>query len=250
MKFLRIRPREAVGDVIAHNIFDAVGRRIATKGQLLTAENISKLSELDRAFVYVARLEADDAGENEAALRVAAAVLGAGVFSPHAATGRANLKAATAGLLRVKIEAIEALNEIDDGITLMTLPNHSLVASEQLVATVKIIPFAVPRKSVDTIERFCAKHMPVISVAALRAQRTGLIVTAHQGVTLPHPAHPSLVISQHEALALAFKPALGARLQQAGSSIFRTDFAEHEVDDLARAMQQQLLGGCDIIRGC
>ncbi|MGH7491144.1 MAG: molybdopterin-binding protein [bacterium] len=247
MKFLRVPLAQAVGEVIAHNFFDVHGRRVSTKGQIVTAESARRLAELGREYIYVARLTTDDVGENEAAQRIAAAVIGPGIFSPRAATGRANLKAASGGLLRINVEAIDAINEIHDGITIMTLPNHFLVASAQLVATVKIIPFAVPRQSAEAVEQFGQAQAPILSVQILPMRRVGLIVTAHQSGVLADSANPQALMRPHERLVTEFTPALQARLAQAGSSLYRTDFTDHEIDDIARTIRQQLAGQCEMI---
>lgn len=173
MRFLRLPISQAAGSVLAHNVTDAEGRRILKKGELLSDRNLGKLTAGGRDFVYVAQFAADDVGEDEAARRVAAAVAGPGVFSPHAATGRANLKATTAGLLRVNVEAIDDLNQIDDGITVATLVTHSFVRAAQMVATVKIIPFAVAQRAVQAVEEYSRTAAPIISIQALPARKVG-----------------------------------------------------------------------------
>jgi molybdenum cofactor cytidylyltransferase len=233
MRFLRVPISQAAGSVLAHNVIDAEGRRILKKGELLSDRHLGKLASCGRDFVYVAQLETGDIGEDEAARRVAAAIAGPGAFSPHAATGRANLKATTAGLLRVNVEAAVHLNEIDDGITLATLTTHAFVRASQMVATVKIIPFAVSRNAVQAVEEYSRSVTPIISVQALPARQVGLIVTAHQ--------------NQHQRIAAEFAPALQARLEQLGSAITRTDFVEHEIADIAPAIRRQLAAGCEMI---
>ncbi len=233
MKFLRVPVFEAAGGVLAHNLIDAEGRRILKKGDLLSDRNFGKLAACGRDFVYVAQLEAGDIGEDEAARRVAAAVAGPGVFSPHAATGRANLKATTAGLLHINIKAIDRLNEIAEGITVATLATHVFVRAAQMVATVKIIPFAVAEKAVNAVEEYSRSVAPIISVQALPPRKVGLIVTAHQ--------------NQHQRIAAEFAPALHARLKRLGSAITQTDFAEHEIADIAQVIPRQLTAGCEMI---
>jgi molybdenum cofactor cytidylyltransferase len=233
MKFLRLPLIEASGCVLAHNLIDSRGCRILKKGAVLTDRDVCHIAEFGREFIYVAKLEHGDVGEDEAARRVAAAVAGPGVFSPRAASGRANLKAATAGLLRVNVEAVDRLNQIDDGITVATLATHSFVRAAQMVATVKIIPFAVADKAVKAAEEYSLSAAPIISVQALPARKVGLLVTAHQ--------------SQHRRIAAEFAPALQARLERLGSSIAQSDFAEHEVDDIAQAIRQQLAAQCEMI---
>ena len=58
-------------------------------------------------------------------------------------TGRSNLYAEAAGLLVVDRAAIDRLNRIDPAITVATLPEFAVVEPGRMVATVKIIPFAV-----------------------------------------------------------------------------------------------------------
>src|SRR5207237_699539 len=61
----------------------------------------------------------------------------------RAATGRVNLVAGTAGLLRVDRAGVDALNGADEALTLATLPDWSSVTAGEMVATIKVIPFAV-----------------------------------------------------------------------------------------------------------
>jgi molybdenum cofactor cytidylyltransferase len=238
VKFLRVPIAEATGCVLAHNVFDDTGKRVLKKGAFLSAHDARQLQQLGRGEVYVAQLEASDVDENDAARRVAAAVAGANVFSPGAATGRANLKATAAGLLRVNVEAVDHLNEIDDGVTLATLPTYSWVGATQMVATVKIIPFAVARQAVAAVEKFSQSTGAIITVQALPQRRVGLIVTASQFTSDSR---------QHERLAADFAPALRARVERYGSAITQTDFAEHETLAIVQKIAYQLSSGCEMI---
>ena len=91
----------------------------------------------------------DDVGEDDAATRVARAVAGPGIRLDIASTGRCNLHAEAAGLLQLEIERIHACNQIDEAVTLATLPALSPLPPAGLAATIKIIPFAVPQTIVD-----------------------------------------------------------------------------------------------------
>ena len=77
-----------------------------------------------------------------------------------------NLFADTAGVLRVDRAAVDALNRVDPGVTLATLPDWSRVAVRQMVATVKIIPYGV---AADTVARAAA----AAGAGALRSTRSG-----------------------------------------------------------------------------
>ncbi len=44
---------------------------------------------------------------------------------------------------------IDAINAVDEAITVGTLPDYAVVAPREMVATIKIIPFAVPGAVLD-----------------------------------------------------------------------------------------------------
>src|SRR5262249_59701654 len=91
----------------------------------------------------VARLEPGDVPEDTAAGEIAEAIAGEGVHVERAFTGRSNLFAESAGVLVVDRAAVDALNRVDPSITLATLPAYAPVVAGKMIATVKIIPFAV-----------------------------------------------------------------------------------------------------------
>ena len=96
-------------------------------------------------------------------------------------TGRCNHFAREAGLAVVDHERVDALNELDELVTVATLPPYARVTPRQMVATVKIIPYAAPRSAVDrAIEVAKAANQPLISVAPVQgdARRPGADPTA------------------------------------------------------------------------
>lgn len=137
----------AIGHILCHNIADAQGRKAFNKGRQLQADDVPRLAELGCTTVRVAVLEADDVHEDEAALRLAQAVAGAGVVIGEPYAGRVNLRAAYNGPLMIDAEALLAINLID-GLTVATLPPYTLVSAGQMLATIKIIPFAVPASDI------------------------------------------------------------------------------------------------------
>ena len=94
---------------------------------MLGAADVAALAAAGVAEVTVARLEPGDLSEDAAAAAVAAALaadpaaLGLSLSAPF--TGRVNVFAETAGLLRVDAAAVAALNGVDPAITLATLPD-------------------------------------------------------------------------------------------------------------------------------
>ena len=140
MRFGPVPLAEAEGAKLGHSV--RVRRRLP-KGHVLTADDVAALRKAGHDPVIVARLDPGDVEEDEAAGRIAAALATPTVRAESPATGRCNLHAASAGLFTADRALVDALNRIDPGITLATLPDATPVQADRMVATVKIIPFAV-----------------------------------------------------------------------------------------------------------
>ena len=132
----------ATGAVLAHSVGPL------RKGRVLSAADCAALAAAGVAAVTVARLAPADVAEDAAALTLARAILpepeAAGLRIAPAATGRVNLHATGPGVLAVDVAAVDRINAADPMITLATLPAWQRVAEGEMVATVKIIAYAVP----------------------------------------------------------------------------------------------------------
>ncbi|NJN18399.1 MAG: molybdopterin-binding protein [Oscillochloris sp.] len=189
----------AVGHIVCHNIADQRGRKALAKGRILREADLSLLAELGVAELRVAILEPDDVHENDAAIRLAAAVAGDGVAATTAHVGRVNLRATCAGPLEVNTEALRAINLID-GLTVATLAAHTLVGEGRNLATIKIIPFAVPASDLVQAEVVAREAGIVLRVRPLTLRRIGVVLVsspaAHQRVA--HGVYPAIVARVHE----------------------------------------------------
>src|SRR6266487_5346025 len=235
MKFEPVPLSEAKGKILGHNIAGANGQRLLRKGKPLTDEDLDKLRILGRSSVYVAAIEPDDVDENQAARRVADAVCGSGLHITSVSSGRANLLANEQGILRVDVERLAQIND-RDGITLATLTTHSPVHTRQIVATIKIIPYAVQESIVRAAEAIASGSNPVVRVDPLPSRSVGMILSGSTSI--------------HEKLVSDFAPLLD-RIDKLGSSVTRTDFvALDDVSDeaaLADMLKQQIASGIGMI---
>jgi molybdenum cofactor cytidylyltransferase len=180
MIFADLPVSEAAGALLVHSV--KVGKTAFKKGRLLSDDDIGMLCEAGRKTVTVVRLEPGDVGEDVAAARIAAALAGPNVSTGTAFTGRCNLFAATAGVLVVDRDRLDRLNLIDESVTVATLAPFDQVASCEMVATVKIIPFAVSSAVLDASLAVAGESGPLARVATFRARAIGLIQTRLPGV--------------------------------------------------------------------
>jgi molybdenum cofactor cytidylyltransferase len=218
LKFGPVPVAEAFGAIVAH----AVRRDglVLKKGQVVTAEHQAALKAAGIAEIIAARLDPGDVGEDDAARRLAKRLAGPNLRAEGAFTGRVNLFAERAGLVIVDAGKIGGVNGVDEAITAATLAPFRAVARGDMVATVKIIPFAVPRAALDAALE--AAGQGAVSVAAFRPLRIGVVSTLLPGLK------PSVVAKTLRILA--------DRLAPAGARIVREVRVAHDPSALARAL--------------
>lgn len=229
MKFGPLPLAEAEGAIAAHAIRHASG--VVKKGTKLTAELIARLKEEGVDEVVAARLEPGDVHEDEAARRVAEVLQGANIRIDEAGTGRCNLYAEEAGLFVVDRAAIDALNRLDPGLTVATLEEFRPVEAGRMIATVKIIPFAVPARAVDAATELA--KAPVLSVAPWKPLKVGLAAT-----TLPS-LKPKVMDKTRRILEERLKPA--------GATLIDETRVPHDAGELAAALARLRDEGADLL---
>lgn len=167
MKFGIVHVAQAGGAILAHSevAADPVNYASLTykiaKGTCLSAQHIKDLAENGVAQVVVARLEAGDVHEDDAATQIAAALMGPGLQADAAFTGRVNLRAMSAGVVEVNATAIERVNRVNPAITVATVAEWARLDARGLAVTVKIIPFAA---NAEDVTRACALGRGAVSL--------------------------------------------------------------------------------------
>ncbi len=231
MKFGELPLLEAEGAILAHSI--ALEGRAFKKGRLLSRADLERLEAGGILAITVARPEAGEIGEDEAARRIAEAAAGPGVKVAAPFTGRANLHAERAGVLVCDRERLDRLNLVDESATLGTLPPYAVVAPDEMVATVKIIPFAAPAAAVERAAAIASEGGPLISVAAFRPLAVGLIQTRLPGLK-------ESILQKTVAVTRNRLSALRCRL------LFEERCA-HREEDLAPRIAEALGRGIDLL---
>jgi len=231
MKFGAVPVGEAEGSVAVHSIRQ--GGLVLKKGTLIGRDEIAALKAAGIEKIVVARIEPGDVSEDAAAAGIAAAVAGQGVHVERAFTGRANLFAETAGVLVVDRDAIDRLNQVDESITFATLPAYKPVVAGEMIATVKIIPFAVAEKARDAALAVAKAARPLVRIAPYRIRKIGVVSTVLPGLA-------SKVIDKTLKVTKE-------RLAPAGATIVAERRVPHEQRALAHAMEEVLGEGAELV---
>ncbi len=221
---------EARGAILAHTL--RLPGRVLKKGTVLDEAAVATLKEAGKREVIAARLEAGDVPEDEAAERVANLLMAPLIAKSRASTGRVNLLAESAGLFTVDVGLIDRINCVDESVTVATLPNRSVVAAKEMLATIKVIPFAVPGAVLSVIEAM-AKGRQAVTVAPFRPLSVGLVLTELPGVK------ESVMEGAVEATAARIEALLGTMLP--------VERVRHEEGPVAEALTRLRKAGAELL---
>ncbi|MEQ9520523.1 MAG: molybdopterin-binding/glycosyltransferase family 2 protein [Parvibaculum sp.] len=191
MIFAAFPIHETENAVLAHSVM--AGSRAFKKGHIVTASDIELLRDAGIERIYVAKLEPGDVSENEAAAALNQALGGHHTRCADAFTGRANLHANADGLVLINAAMINAINKLDEGLTIATLAPYETVTTSQMLATVKIIPFAVRRSTLA--KAIALAKTPAVEVAPFKLKQADLILTDLAG------SKPSLLKKAERVIA-------------------------------------------------
>jgi len=236
MKFGPVPIDEAAGKILAHNIPRSDGRRAIRKGKFLRTEDISALRREGFSRVYAAELEPGDVEENLAASQIAAASIGEGLYTQKASSGKVSIDAQYDGVFRVDQAALAHLNACD-GIAFATVRSFASIKKGQTVATVKVIPYALPSDAFTGIVQAARRADPLLQARELTARKVTLLVMGFPAV--------------EKKLFDTYTPPLQKRVESAGSTIVGQDFVQLTgLDDdvaLAEALNRQTAQATDLI---
>lgn len=230
MKFGPVAAGEAEGAILAHTVRHAGGT--IRKGTVLSRRHIAELVSAGIGEVVVARLDSGDVHEDAAAERLAHAIAGKAIRVEKPFTGRSNLYAEAAGVLSVSRELVDRLNRIDPALTVATLAEFSVVEAGRMVATVKVIPFAAGRESLDAAVA-AAGRGTTIEVSAFRPLKVGVVATK-----LP-ALKPSVLDKTRRVLE--------ERLDPAGAVVTAEKRVKHEAAAVGAALTELKKAGNDLL---
>lgn len=218
---------DLVGATLAHSLLLAPRKKLR-KGHVLTPADLDAIRDAGIAEITVAMPEPGDMMEDAAAAHIADVFPLDGFRREDVGTGRVNFHAAADGVLVVEPSHIDALNRIDPAITLATLPNHSFVRAGQMIATVKIIPFAVAGALVERSAAEVRKPDTIRVHPYIDGLRVAMIQTRVKGTK-------SSVLDKTWRIT-------GARLNELHAALVDESRTDHTVAALSAELAEQIVG--------
>ena len=231
-----IRVEDAVGSVLAHDMtriipgrFKGVGFK---KGHVVAAADIPELLKMGKSHLYVLELLPEDLHEDQAALRIAAAVSGPNLAWGSPCEGKSSIQSTCEGLLRVNIAGLRGINQIGD-LILATLKTGTPCRRGQTVAATRIIPLTISRALIEALEALAAKAAPVLEITPYRRMRFGGLVTGSE-------LHAGLIQDE-------FDRYVGQKAQDYGCTFVRKIIVPDDPGRIAAALGELVDLGCELI---
>ena len=236
MIFGKINTVDARECILAHSLKTSTCR--IRKGTWLTQANIDSLLLDNINKVTVARLEDGDVHENEAATQLGLALSGTGVATGKASTGRVNCYAQTAGLLTIPKHRILACNQISESITASTLPENRWVEAGKMVATIKIIPYAVDKTQLELAIAAKACHIDELESQTLASEGVASTIRVHKA--LPRSAHLVQTTQPGTSASLLKKTeqVTARRLLLRSVCLSSSTSCSHDIDKLSQRLKK------------
>ena len=227
MKFGTIRVDEAEGAILAHSLRHDGG--VFKKGRVLSAADLEILRGAGVHDIIAARLDRFDVAEDAAAASVALAAGGDNTSAAEPFTGRANIFAEAQGLARIDVDRLNQINLLHESLTIATVPDFQAVDPRQMLATVKVIPFAVDENVVEKAIELCSEGT-LVEVVPFAVRTAGLVLTE-----LPQ-TKPAILDKSIEAIS--------ARLERFGSRLGDVVRCAHSADAVSSAVATLKENGC------
>ena len=233
----KVRVEDAVGMVLCHDITEIVpgefkGRAFA-KGHIIEEKDIEKLLDLGKRHIYVWDLSKGYVHENDAALRMVQAAAGENITFSEVKEGKIELRAACDGVLKIDLEALYELNDVEE-ICFATIHGNKMVTKGKLLGGARVIPLAVREEILTAFEKFSAEHRPVISVRPFRPAKIGVVTTGSE--------------IQSGRIQDKFWPVLEDKAAELGAELVGQKFPGDDPEEITKAIRGYLDQGVDMVQ--
>ncbi|HBF42156.1 MAG TPA: molybdopterin-binding protein [Desulfobacteraceae bacterium] len=232
----KIRIEDAVGTVLAHDITRIVPGKFKgvgfIKGHIVKKEDIPKLLELGKQFLYVLDLKEGEVHEDDAAIRIARAISGKNLDWTQPKEGKSNIVAHTKGLLKINVEGLLKINRLGD-IIISTLKTNFSCEKETTVAATRIIPLTIDEDRIQDFERIAVKYNPILQVLPYRKMHVGIIITGSE-------IYNGLIQDESDHY-------VAAKIKHYGSEVVKKIYVLDDATKISQAIRELKDIGCDLI---
>ncbi|MEO2065470.1 MAG: molybdopterin-binding protein [Desulfurobacteriaceae bacterium] len=179
----KVKVEDAIGMVLVHDITEVnpekgIKGRAFKKGHIIREEDVEKLKNLGKEYVYVLELGEDEVHEDEAAKVLADALMGENLYrDEEPKEGKIVIYSKVFGVLKVDTERLLKFNMVGEP-SCPTIHTNMWVKPGQKVAAVRIISLTAPKEQIEKAVEIAKGG--IIRVIPFTQKRAGMIITGNE----------------------------------------------------------------------
>lgn len=179
----KVAVQDAVGMTLCHDITKVIPGEFKgpafKRNHIIQQEDVEELLCLGKEHIYVWEENAGEIHEDDAAIRMAEAVMGENIKYTEPQEGKTTLISTEKGLLRIKSSLLYEVNSIEH-VTIPSLPNNFKVEVDQKIAAARIVPLVTKEENIRKLEELCKLHGPIFYVQPYKKLNVGIVITGSE----------------------------------------------------------------------
>lgn len=231
----KVRVQDAVGMVLCHDMTKIVPGEFKgcafKKGHIIVEDDIPELLKLGKENIFVWENKEGMLHEDEAALRIAKAVAGKGIYFSEPSEGKINLMAKEMGLLKIDVERLNRINSIEQ-IMCATIHENQVVNENQLIAGTRVIPLVVEEERIRFVEAICDTK-PVINIRPIKPKKVGIVSTGSE--------------IYYGRIKDKFGPVVKSKVERFNCQVLGQTIVDDKVEMIIKAIKDFLKIGADMV---
>ena len=230
MKIEHLDPKESKGSILAQSY--NLSERKLSKGTRVSKAIVELLNKENIKTILCAVPHENDMDEDAAAEAISNAIDRNRLFAEEASTGRVNFRTPALGVVRYNRELIKKINLVDESIAFSIVEHNQLLAKNDLIATLKIIPFFVSKIYVERVVALLSKH-EIFKIHRLEEKKVGFIQTYYDW--------------QKRSIFKATSNVTRSRLDALGCLLEKETLIPHDHESLCSEIKSSLDSGTQVL---
>ncbi len=177
-----IRTEDAVGHVLCHDITQiipgVVKDAVFRKGHVVTKADIPVLLSVGKEHLYVWEKCEGMLHEDEAAAILRDICINENMTASEPKEGKIELRAKVSGLLKIKRDALNAVNGLGEMMIATVHGDFPIKAGDKIAAT-RIIPLIIEQEKMDAAKAV-AGDAPILSILPFSHAKVGIVTTGSE----------------------------------------------------------------------
>lgn len=178
-----VKVEDAVGMVLGHDITEIVPGEFKgvafKKGHIIREEDIEKLLRIGKEHIYIFEIDENTLHEDDAAIAIGKLICGQGVYYTEPSEGKINIMPKYKGLLKIKREVLDEINDLGDMI-LATIHGNMPIEEGHLIGGFRVIPLIIDKKKIEGAEKILKEKGPIFEIKPYKKLKTALIITGSE----------------------------------------------------------------------